>query len=150
MYENCDSDCFEYVIQADDTILELAEAYGVAEEEIVDANPEVDFNSLEVGQVINIPEAELQEEQQRRTRRPGYDYRRPGYDYRRPGYDYRYDSRRRRYPTSCPRGREYYVRPGDTLYRIARRFNIPVQTLMARNRHIVLPLRVGDVICLPY
>jgi LysM repeat protein len=144
MYDNCDSDCFEYAIQADETLLELAETYGVAEEEILEANPEVDFNNLEVGQVINIPDAEFQEEEQMRTRRPGYDYRRPG-------YDYRYD-RRRRYPGYCPRGREYYVRPGDTLYRIARRFNIPLRTLIASNRHINFnyPLRVGDVLCLPY
>jgi peptidoglycan endopeptidase LytF len=154
MYESYEPEGFEYVVQPDDTISNLADQYYLAEEDLINANPEVDFEALYVGQVINIPEAasDEQPEQARPTpparttvparpsdRRDRFDRR-----YRYGPYD------RRRF--QCPRGAGYRVRPGDSLYRIARRFNVPIRELMNLNRHINFnyPLEVGDVLCIPY
>jgi LysM repeat protein len=129
MDENYNPEDFKYVVQAEDALGNIADHFYLSEEDIIAANPEVDFEALHVGQVITIPEYDCEaQSEQRRTRRRYYDRRRP----------------------FCRRGREYWVRPGDTLYRIARRFGIPAQVLINRNRHINFnyPLRVGDIICI--
>jgi LysM repeat protein len=154
MYEYYDPEGFEYVIQPEDTLNNLAEQYDLEEEEIQDANPDIDFEALYVGQVINIPEVnfdfeEEDEQLEQQALRPGTRpfVRRPG---RRPptGY-YRSVRRPRRYVGYCRQ--EYYVRMGDTLYRIANRFNISPRDLANYNRHINFnyPLQVGDVLCIP-
>lgn len=45
----------------------------------------------------------------------------------------------------------YTVQPGDTFYRIARRFGVDVNALMAANPHVPAPerLRVGDALVIP-
>jgi LysM repeat protein len=52
---------------------------------------------------------------------------------------------------TCPVGSTTYtIRSGDTLAAIARRFNIPVQTLLAVNPGIIPErLYIGQVICIP-
>ncbi len=51
----------------------------------------------------------------------------------------------------CPGGSIYTVRSGDTMFLIARRFNIPLDRLIAANPQIADPNRidVGDKICIP-
>ncbi|MFZ5944947.1 MAG: SafA/ExsA family spore coat assembly protein [Bacillota bacterium] len=52
---------------------------------------------------------------------------------------------------SCPGGFPYIVQPGDSLYYIAIRFNVSLQTLIAANPQIVNPNLIypGQVICIP-
>lgn len=53
-------------------------------------------------------------------------------------------------PGFCPAGTPYTIRPGDTLYLIARRFNITLPVLIAANPGIdPLQLQVGQNICVP-
>jgi hypothetical protein len=86
---------FEYTIQADDTLWDIADDLDVSVEEIMAVNANLDPNNLYAGQVIYLPNNSQIEASQRR---PG---RGPG---RGPGrYPYRYG--RRRYPY------EYYGRP---------------------------------------
>jgi LysM repeat protein len=83
---------FEYIIQPEDTIWELAEEFNTNEEDILAVNPDLDPNNLYVNQVINIPADEVTVEQfrQRRFRR----FRRPFFRprrfrrFRRPFYPY--------------------------------------------------------------
>lgn len=51
----------------------------------------------------------------------------------------------------CPMDRFHIVRPGETLYELARRFNIPMESLIAANNHIVNPdqVLVGTKLCVP-
>ena len=50
----------------------------------------------------------------------------------------------------CPEGNFYTIRPGDTLFAIARRFNVSVDDLIEANPGIdPQNLRVGQVICIP-
>lgn len=52
---------------------------------------------------------------------------------------------------NCPGGQIYVVRPGDNLYNIARRFNVPLETLLRANPQLVDPdnLFVGQNLCIP-
>ncbi|MBM7581542.1 LysM repeat protein [Caldicoprobacter guelmensis] len=50
----------------------------------------------------------------------------------------------------CPEGNFYTIRPGDTLFSIARRFNVSVDDILEANPGIDPEnLRVGQVICIP-
>lgn len=50
----------------------------------------------------------------------------------------------------CPGGNFYVIRPGDTLFAIARFFNVPLGTLIAANPGIdPNRLFVGQIICIP-
>ncbi len=77
---------FQYPLQAEDTLWELAEDFNTSVEEIMAVNPGLDPNYLFIGQVINIPGDTAIAEQYRRRRRGRRPYYRP---YRYPYYPYR-------------------------------------------------------------
>ncbi|MGE5598272.1 MAG: LysM peptidoglycan-binding domain-containing protein [Bacteroidota bacterium] len=54
-------------------------------------------------------------------------------------------------PVTCPGGTLYTVRPGDTMFDIATRFGLSLQTLIAANPQIPDPSMIfpGQSICLP-
>lgn len=54
-------------------------------------------------------------------------------------------------PPSSTDGRIYIVRPGDTMYRIAMRYNIGLQKLVDANPQISDPsyIVIGQRICIP-
>nr|WP_277998796.1 LysM domain-containing protein [Moorella sulfitireducens] len=54
-------------------------------------------------------------------------------------------------PIPCPGGQIYVVQPGDTLFLIAQRHGIPLNTLIAANPHIADPdrIQVGQPVCIP-
>jgi LysM repeat protein len=58
-----------------------------------------------------------------------------------------------RQPKSCPPGfsGRYTVRPGDTMFLIARRFGVSLQALISANPHITNPNLIFpcDVLCVP-
>lgn len=58
-----------------------------------------------------------------------------------------------RVPVTCPPGFQgrYTVRPGDTMFLIARRFGVTLQALISANSHISNPNLIfpGDVLCVP-
>ena len=94
MSMNYGSEPFEYTIQADDTLWDIADDLNVSVEDIMAVNASLDPNQLHVGQVINLPV----EASQRRGggRRGGFrggfrgGYRRPYGYYGRPYYPYPY------------------------------------------------------------
>jgi len=57
--------------------------------------------------------------------------------------------RQTRFPP-CPEGNYYKVKPSDTLYAIARRFNISVDDLKEANPFVEAEtLQAGEIICIP-
>lgn len=54
-------------------------------------------------------------------------------------------------PPSCPEGTIYTVRQGDTMFRIANHYNIPLQKLLRANPQVVNPniIYVGQRLCVP-
>ncbi len=53
-------------------------------------------------------------------------------------------------PAPCPGGFTYVIKPGDTFYKIARRFGITVDALIAANPGVdPNNLQIGQAICIP-
>jgi peptidoglycan endopeptidase LytF len=110
----CPAGTFEYTIRAGDTFFSLANRFNTTVAAIQAANPNVDPNNLQIGQVICIPGAG------------------PG-------------------PGRCPAGTfEYTVRSGDTFFALARRFNTTVAAIQAANPNVDPDrLQIGQQICIP-
>ncbi|HHU33073.1 MAG TPA: LysM peptidoglycan-binding domain-containing protein [Clostridia bacterium] len=110
----CPAGTFEYTIMAGDTFFSLANRFNTTVAAIQAANPNVDPNNLQIGQVICIPGAG------------------PG-------------------PGRCPAGTfEYTVRSGDTFFALARRFNTTVAAIQAANPNVDPDrLQIGQQICIP-
>ncbi|SHD78284.1 LysM peptidoglycan-binding domain-containing protein [Schnuerera ultunensis] len=104
---------FLYTIRPGDTLFALSQRFGVSVQAIINANPGIDPNNLQIGQVICIP--------QMAPPLP-----------------------------PCPNGFYYTIRPGDTLFAISQRFNVSVQAIINANPGIdPNNLRIGQVICIP-
>ena len=102
-----------YTIRAGDTLFALAQRFGTTVNAIIAANPGIDPNFLQIGQVICIPGAITP-------------------------------------PVPCPGGTLYTIRAGDTLFALAQRFGTTVQAIIAANPGIdPLRLQIGQVICIP-
>jgi LysM repeat protein len=141
----------QYTIQPGDTLWEIANDYDISVEEIIEANPGIDPDNLQVGQVITLADAELSTSQRRPDRRRPYN-RRP-YRYRPYAPYYRPYSPYYPYGGVCPAGaRPYTVQPGDNLYNIAARFGISVDAVIAANPYVNfgLALPVGQFVCIPF
>jgi peptidoglycan DL-endopeptidase LytF len=128
MSMNYGPEIFEYTIQSDDTLWDLAEDYNTTVEDIIAANVDLDPDNMYVGQAINLPYDSEVDASQRRP--PGF----------------RHPFR----PSACRRS--YIVRPGDTLYNISFQFGIPIRSIIAANPFINFgfPLQVGQIICIPH
>jgi LysM repeat protein len=86
MSVNQGPEVFQYTIQPEDTLWELAEEFDTTIEDIIAVNPGIDPDNLFIGQVINISGDAVTAQQYRRRRR----FRRPYYrPYRYPYYPYR-------------------------------------------------------------
>ena len=159
-----------YTIRAGDTLFALAGRFNTTVQAIIQANPGIDPNSLQVGRMICIPVAPT----------PG---RCPG------GFLYRiragdtFFSIARRFGTTvsaleaanpgvnpnqlqvgqeicvpaaapgpgpCPGGFLYTIRAGDTFFSLASRFNVTLQALLSANPGVnPNSLQIGQQVCIP-
>ncbi|HSH35856.1 LysM domain-containing protein [Schnuerera sp.] len=165
---------FYYTIKEGDTFYKLSQQFGVSVEAIMRANPGVDPNNLQIGQVICIPYSA-----------PPMPPCPNGFYYTIRSGDTIY-SLSQRFGVSveaimranpgidpynlqigqvicipqaappvpplppCPNGFYYTIKPGDTLFTISQRFNVPVQEIINANPGIdPNNLQIGQVICIP-
>lgn len=108
-----------YTVKSGDTLFFIARRFNISLQSLININPQIpDPNIIYPGQVICIPLAV-----------PG-----PG-----PGI-------------SCPGGRIYRVVGGDTMFEIARRFGVALETLITANPQITNPDLIcpGQEICVPH
>lgn len=105
----CPRGSFPYTIKAGDTLYMLAIEYDTTVQAIINLNPGINPNNLQVGEVICIPEDDK---------------------------------------PSCDT--YYVVKAGDTLYSIARKYDVTVAELMAANPGVDPDnLQVGAILCIP-
>lgn len=103
---------FMYTIRAGDTFFTIANRFNISVDALVQANPGVDPDRLQIGQQICVPTA-------------------PG-------------------PGLCPGGFLYTIRAGDTFFSLAARFNVSVQALISANPGVdPNRLMIGQQICIP-
>ncbi len=108
----CTQGNFPYTIKAGDNFYRLAITFSTTVAAMISANPEVNPNNLQIGQIICVPKHPI-------------------------------------YP-SCPEGNYYTIIPGDTLYGIARRYNVALDDLFKVNPGInPYMLMIGQMICIP-
>ncbi|HHV45418.1 MAG TPA: LysM peptidoglycan-binding domain-containing protein [Tissierellia bacterium] len=107
---------FYYTIRQGDTIFLLSQRFGVSVEAILMANPGIDPNNLQIGQVICIPTMPSPEPEL----------------------------------PPCPYGVYYRVKPGDTFFLLAQKFCVTVQALMMANPGVdPNNLMIGQILCIP-
>lgn len=111
-----------YTVRAGDTMFLIAQRFGVTLQALINANPHITNPALIFpGDVLCVPGPAP-------TPPP-------------------------RVPVTCPPGFQgrYTVRPGDTMFLIARRFGVSLQALINANPHIPNPSLIfpGDVLCVP-
>jgi LysM repeat protein len=110
----CPIGTFAYTIKPGDTVYKLAQTYNTTVAAILAANPGLNPDNLQIGQVICIPMGTPP-------------------------------------PPKCPIGTfAYTVKPGDTIYALAMKYNTTVAAIIAANPGIdPNNLQVGQVICIP-
>ncbi len=163
-----------YTLQAGDTFYSLAQRFGTTVEAIMAANPGVDPDRLQIGQVICIPMVAPPPPPTRcpENTRPyriqaGDTFFRLAKSFgttveaimaANPGVDpERLQIGQiicipRRMPARCPMGtRPYTVQAGDTFYSLAQRFGTTVEAIRAANPGVDPDrLMIGQVICIPH
>lgn len=163
---------FPYTIVTGDTFFAIARRFGIAVPALAAANPGVNPNTLQIGQVICVPAPAPRPEpcpgrlyavQPGDTffglaRRFGYTIDallaiNPGVDPNnlRVGQEICLPPSPGGGPFPCFGGSIYRVQAGDTLFGIARRFGVSFEALLAANPQLENPntLPIGEPICIP-
>ena len=173
--QSCPSGSFAYTIRSGDTLWILAQRYNTTVEAIMRINPGINPNNLQIGQVICIPGGTTPPPTSCPTGSFRYTIRsgdtlwllaqrynttveaimriNPGIDPNnlQIGQVICIPGEPTPPPMTCPRGSfEYTVRPGDTLFSIAQRYDTTVEAILRINPGLdPNNLRVGMVICVP-
>ena len=126
---SCPDGAFSYTIQSGDTLWRLSQAYGVSVQSIVNLNPGVDPQNLQIGSMLCIPY-------------PTAPSASPSTQVPAPPLPV----------ISCPDGAfSYSVQSGDTLWKLSQAYGVSVQSIMNLNPGVdPLNLQIGSMLCIPY
>ena len=142
----CPEGSVSYTVKPGDTLWQLSQLYGVSVQRILDANPGVNADNLQVGSTICIPAAETAPEELPEAVRPEEPL--PEETLPEPVPE---PTRPQREPRTCPKGTfPYTIEAGDTLWQLALNFGVSVQKIIDLNPDInVNSPQVGATICIP-
>jgi len=141
----CPVGSFAYMIQAGDTLFKIAQKNNTTVQAIINLNPGINPNSLQIGQMICVPgvrttepqiqEAEVQEVEMQEVEMQE-------------GEMQAVEARQLR---TCPSGSfAYTIKSGDTFYKLAQTYNTTVEAIRALNPGLdPYNLQIGQVICIP-
>ena len=171
-YQQCPQGSFLYTIRPGDTLYVLAQRYNTTVEAIMKLNPGIDPNRLQIGQRICIPEPGVPPlppctngfyytiaagdtlyllAQKFNVTVNAIIAANPGIDPNNLRIGQTICIPRPVTPTPpCPNGFYYSVRAGDTIYFIAQRYNVSVQSIINANPGInPNNLQIGQILCIP-
>ncbi len=119
----CPEGSFPHSVQAGDTFWRLSQTYGVSVQSIIDANPGVNANNLQIGSTLCVPSAQTPIAPPT-TLTP---------------------------PVTCPEGSfPHSVQAGDTLWRLSQTYGISVQSILDLNPGVnPQNLQIGSTLCIP-
>lgn len=168
MSMRCPAGTFAYVIRSGDTFYSLASRFNTTVNAIMAANPGVNPNRLQIGQTVCIPGSQPPPSgcpagTTGYTIKAGDTLSQIGQRFKvsltsilavNPGLDPANLQIGQviciPLPGTCPGGRGYTIRYGDTFYSIARRYNVSLDALLAANPYTNPDqLQVGQQICIP-
>jgi LysM repeat protein len=112
---------FEHEVQAGESFWSISRRYGIPLDELADANLEIDPGRLRVGDVLRVPGEGAQASPAPATQ---------------DGAD-------------PPASQTYEVRPGDTLWGIARRFGVSMDAIRRANDLEGDAVRLGQILVIP-
>ena len=160
----CDGEI--YKIKAGDTIYGLAQKYNISVNAILQANPGVNPDNLQIGDSICIPvDTDFCEDGEIYTIKGGDTIGKLALEYgvsvneilaANPNINPNrlQIGQKICIPESkidCPMNQFYIIQPGDNLYALAKEFNVPYEALLNANPQLTDPanLTVGQKICVP-
>lgn len=114
-----------YIVQPGDTLTRISAHFNVTIEAILRANNLSDPNTIRVGQTLVIPDGSPTTTPTPTTAQPGAP------------------------STPATGGSIYIVQPGDSLYRLAARFNTTIDALVAANGLTSSTLHIGQQLIIP-
>ncbi len=126
---SCPDRTFSYTVHSGDTLWKLSQAYGTSTQSILDANPGINPQNLQIGSTLCIPIA--------RTA---------------PAPSVKADSMTSGIPpATCPNGTfAYTIQSGDTIWRLSQTYGISAQSILDANPGInPQNLQIGSTLCIP-
>jgi LysM repeat protein len=129
----CPKDTFRYTIQSGDTLWKLSQAYGVSVQNIIDANPGINADNLQIGSTLCIPTVQTVSPTKTVTPTPAA------------------PSTSEILPVTCPQGTfRYTIQSGDTLWKLSQAYGVSVQSILDVNPGInPQNLQIGSTLCIP-
>ena len=129
----CPQGTFRYTIQSGDTLWKLSQAYGVSIQNIIDANPGINADNLQIGSTLCIPTVQTVSPTKAVPPTPAAPLTSeiP--------------------PVTCPQGTfRYTIQSGDTLWKLSQAYGVSIQNIIDANPGINADnLQIGSTLCIP-
>jgi LysM repeat protein len=137
----CPKGTFRYTIQNGDTLWKLSQAYGVSVQSILDVNPGIDPQNLQIGSALCIPTAQIVPAPFAKATPPT--------ETAPPTKTAPLTSEI--LPVTCPKGTfRYTIQNGDTLWKLSQAYGVSVQSILDVNPGInPQNLQIGSSLCIP-
>jgi LysM repeat protein len=137
----CPDRTFSYIVDSGDTLWKLSQAYGVSVQNILDVNPGIDPQNLQIGSTLCIPTAQIVPAPFVKTT--------PQTETTPPTKTAPLTSEI--LPVTCPKGTfRYTIQNGDTLWKLSQAYGVSVQSILDVNPGIdPQNLQIGSTLCIP-
>ena len=132
----CPKGTFRYTIQSGDTLWKLSQAYGVSTQSILDVNPGINPQNLQIGSTLCIPTAQTVPAPSGKTAPPTKTAPMTLVEIQ---------------PVTCPKGAfRYTIQSGDTLWKLSQAYGVSIQDILDVNPGInPQNLQIGSTLCIP-
>ena len=140
MPATCPEGTFAYTIQSGDTIWRLSQTYGISTQSILDANPGINPQNLQIGSTLCIPVSQTAPVPSGKAAPPV-----------KAVPIIQTAPLTSEMPASCPKGTfAYTIQSGDTIWRLSQTYGISTQSILDANPGVnPQNLQIGSTLCIP-